>query len=206
MNGIIEQRKLSLIVGTSYLVIFITGLFANFYVIESLISDPLTTAQQNHSHVRLGIMAFMIVVVFDVIVAWALYELYKEHYLSLLSALFRMMHAVIMAVAIFSLPAVLTSNTEQEILKQVDSFNTIWLIGLFFFGIHLILLGKIFVKPRIISFLLVIAGTMYMVDTAAHFTLANYEDYASIFLAFVAVSAVLAEMSFAIWLIAKGGK
>lgn len=206
MYKIIEQRKLSLIIGISYMVIFITGIFANFFVIESLPGDPLAFLQQHHIRVRLGIMAFIITVVFDVIIAWALYALYKQHYLSLLSTLFRMMHAVIMAVAIFSLPAVLTSTTEQEILKHVDTFNTIWLIGLFFFGIHLILLGKILNNPKLIALLLAIAGIMYMLDTAAHFLLADYNDYASFFLALVAISGILGEMSFAIWLIVKGGK
>lgn len=206
MNRTIEQRTLSLIVGISYLIIFFSAIFANFFVIESLISDPLTTVQQNHVSVRLGILAFMITVVFDVVVAWALYELYKEDSLSLLSTLFRMMHAAIMGVAIFSLPAVLVSNTGQEILKQVDTFNTIWLIGLFFFGIHLIILGKILGKPKMIAFFLAIAGTMYMVDTAAHFALPEYENYASIFLALVAIPSIIGEMSFAIWLLVKGGK
>jgi len=201
-----NRRTLSLIIGISYLIIFFLGIFANFFVIESLLNDPLTTAHQNHVYVRIGILAFMATVVFDVIVAWALYELYKENFLSMLSTLFRMMHAAIMGVAIFSLPAVLTSNTEQEILKHVDTFNTIWLIGLFFFGTHLILLGKIFEKPKVIAFLLTIAGTMYMADTAAYFTLPNYENHASFFLALVAIPGFLAEMSFTIWLLVKGGK
>ena len=206
MNRTIEKRTLSLIAGASYLFIFLLGIFANFVVIESLASDPITTIQQNHVSVRLGILAFMIIVILDVVVAWALYELYKEDSLSLLSSLFRVIHATIMGVSIFSLPAVLVSSNEQEILKQVDTFNSIWLAGLFFFGVHLIILGKIFSKPKVIAFLLAIAGAMYMVDTGANFTLPNYDNYKSFFLVLVAVPAVLAEMSFAIWLLAKGGK
>jgi hypothetical protein len=156
--------------------------------------------------VRFGILAFILTVVFDVVVAWALYELYKKHSLSSLSTYFRMMHAAIMAVAIFALPVALVSTTSQEILRQVDIFNIIWLIGLFFFGIHLILLGKIIGKPKIIAFFLVIAGIMYMIDTGAHFMLQNYEAYGSIFLALVAIPSIVGEMSFAIWLLIKGGK
>jgi hypothetical protein len=117
-----------------------------------------------------------------------------------------MMHAAIMGVAIFSLPKTLVSITSEEILKNVDTFNTIWLIGLFFFGIHLILLGNIIGKPKIIAFFLVFAGIMYMADTAAHFVLPNYVSYGSIFLALVAIPSILGEMSFAIWLLIKGGK
>ena len=147
-----KPRRLSIIAGVSYLIIFFAAIFANFFVLESISKDPLVTIQQNHMIVRFGILAFIITVVFDVVVAWALYELYKKHALSGLSTYFRMMHAAIMGVAIFALPVALGSSTSQEILTQIDIFNIIWLIGLFFFGIHLILLGRIIRKPKIIAF------------------------------------------------------
>jgi len=201
-----KPRTLSLVAGVSYLIIFFAAVFANFFVFESILNDPLNTILQNHIVVRIGILAFMITVVFDVVVAWALYELFKENSLSGLSTLFRMMHAAIMGVAIFALYMALASNTGQDILNQADIFNIIWLIGLFFFGVHLILLGKIISKPKIISLFLVIAGIMYMVDTAAHILLQNYETYSSVFLALVAIPSIFGEMAFAIWLLVKGGK
>ena len=201
-----KPRTLSIIAGVSYLIIFFAAIFANFFALESILKTPLETIRQNHIVVRLAIMAFMVTVVFDVVVAWALNEMYRKHFLSGLSTLFRMMHASIMGVAIFALPMALSSTSSQEILKQVDIFNTIWLIGLFFFGIHLILLGKILGKPRAIAFFLAIAGIMYMVDTSAHFVFPNYESYGSIFLALVAIPSIIGEMSFTVWLLAKGGK
>ena len=201
-----KSRTLSLIAAVSYFIIFFAAIFANFFVLESILKDPLVTIQQNHMTVRFGIMAFLVTVVFDVVVAWALYELYKKHFLSGLSTFFRMMHAAIMGIAIFALPMAVQSTTSQEILKHVDIFNIIWLIGLFFFGIHLILLGRIIGKPKLISIFLSIAGIMYMIDTGAHFIMPNYENYGSIFLALVAVPSIIGEMSFAIWLLIKGGR
>jgi hypothetical protein len=201
-----SKRKLSLIAGISYLIIFFAAIFANFLVIQSLLNDPVVTIGENHMMVRFGILAFLITVVFDVIVAWALLELYKDHTLSVLSTLFRMMHAVIMGVAVFALVVALSSTGSQEILKQTEIFNIIWLIGLFFFGIHLILLGRIIGRPKIIAIFLVLAGAMYMIDTAAHFLIPDYEAYAAIFLALVAIPSIVGEMAFAIWLLFKGGK
>ena len=200
----LNTRKLSLIAGFSYLIIFFAAIFANFFVLESIHNAPLDTIQQNFMMVRFGILAFIITVVFDVVVAWALYELYREHYLSGLSSLFRIMHAAIMGVAIFALQIALASTTSQEILKQLEYFNTIWLIALFFFGIHLVLLANIIGKPKVIAFLLAIAGIMYMVDTSAHFMLPDYETYSSIFLALVIIPSILGEMSFCLWLLIKG--
>lgn len=206
MTKTLNARTLSLVSGGSCCVIFLAAIFANFFVLETLIAAPLITVQQHDGLVRAGILAFLITVVFDVVVAWSLSELFKEHPLSVLSTLFRMMHAAIMGVAIFALPEVLTLASDKEILRQVSIFNRIWLLGLFFFGIHILLLGIIFSRARIIKLLLIVAGTMYMIDTAVYFSLPNYDVYASLFLALVVIPSVLGEMSFAIWLMAKGAK
>ncbi len=202
----ITPRQLSLTASLSYLVIFFAAIFANFFVLDGILQNPVEMVQQNHMLIRLGTLAFLITVVFDVVVAWALYELYKNHILSRLSTYFRLMHATIMGIAIFTLPLTLTNNTAEAILNQVNTFNIIWLIGLFFFGIHLILVAKIIKLPKFITWFLVAAGVMYMVDTSAHFLLENYENYASILLALVAIPSILGEMAFAIWLLVKGGK
>lgn len=197
------MRKLSVIAGISYFIIFFAAIFANFFVLESISKAPLVAIQENDLMVRFGIMAFILTVVFDVVVAWALYELYKNHVLSSLSTLFRMMHAAVMGVAIYALVLSLKSNNEADILFQVSTFNTIWLIGLFFFGIHLILLSRILKKPKFIAWFLIIAGIMYIVDTSAHFLLANYDSYSNIFLMLVAIPSIIGEMSFAVWLLRK---
>lgn len=205
-NTTLSLRNISIIAGISYLIIFFAAIFANFLVLESLQENPLRTVLENSSLVKMGILAFLTTVVFDVVVAWALYELYKGHVLSGLSTLFRMMHAAIMGVAVFALYHSLASTTAEEVLKQVNMFNTIWLIGLFFFGFHLILMGSILKKPKIIAIFLMIAGLMYIMDTVAHFSLSNYHEYASVFLALVAIPSILGEMAFTIWLLVKGFK
>jgi hypothetical protein len=201
-----NNRTLSIIAGISYLIIFFAAIFANFFALESIIQAPKETVENNDLIVRIGIIAFLITVVFDVIVAWALKELYRNHPLTLLSTYFRMMHAAIMGVAIFALPLALKETTQDNILLQVDTFNYIWLIGLFFFGIHLTLLSKIAIVPKFIKIFLAIAGVMYVADTVAHFLLSNYSDYASIFLILVAIPSIFGEMSFALWLLIKGGR
>ena len=166
-----NNRTLSIIGGTSYLIIFFAAIFANFFGLESIIKAPIETVENNDLIVRISIIAFLITVVFDVIVAWALRELYRNHSLTVLSTYFRMMHAAIMGVAISALPLALKETTQDGILLQVETFNYIWLIGLFFFGIHILLLSKIAIIPRIIKVFLAIAGVMYIVDTIANFSL-----------------------------------
>jgi len=201
-----NTRKIAIVTGVSYLIIFFAAIFANFFVLESLKQKPLETIIEQHTIVRFGILAFLITVVFDVVVAWGLFELYRKHHFTRLSTYFRLMHAAIMAVAVYALVFTLTSDDADNILQLVNTFEIIWLIGLFFFGAHLILLAGIIKRPKWIAFFLLLAGIMYMVDTAAHFLLPNYQALAGIFLALVAVPSIFGEMAFTVWLLLKGGK
>ena len=71
---------------------------------------------------------------------------------------------------------------------------------------HLLFLSRIVKHIKIIPYALMAAGVMYIVDTSAHFLLANYDAYADIFLALVAIPSIFGEMAFALWLLIKGGK
>lgn len=202
----ISSRQLALIGGGSYAVIFVTAIFGNFFVLEALFNEPLSTVAEHSFVVRLGIMAFIIAGVFDLIVAWVLYDLYKTHPFSLPSTYFRLSHAVIMGIAVFALLNVLSANSAEAILAQVTIFNNIWLIGLFFFGVHLMFLSRIVKQIPFIPYLLFAAGVMYMVDTSAHFLMEDYHLYSGIFLTLVAIPSIFGEMAFAVWLLIKGGK
>jgi hypothetical protein len=197
---------LSKIAGVSYVVIFFAAIFANFVALESLIASPIEMLTHSPVLVRIGIIAFLITAVADVIVAWALKMMRPHNPLNELSTYFRLMHAVIMGVAVFALVGVFDETTAEGVLGLTSTFNNIWLIGLFFFGVHLMLLPKIFKIPRLISMFLVVAGAMYMVDTAAHFLLSNYDSYKDLFLTAVAIPSVCGEMAFGIWLLLKGPK
>lgn len=199
-------RRISIITGISYLIIFFAAIFANFFMLESLQQKPLETIVEQNMLVRWGIMAFILAAVFDVVVAWGLFELYGQQTLTRLSTYFRLIHAVMMGSAVFSLVLTLNSLSAKEISNHVLVFNNIWLIGLFFFGAHLILLSSIMQKPKWIALFLFIAGIMYMADTTAHFVLPDYDRFSGIFLALVAVPGILGEMAFTVWLLVKGGK
>jgi hypothetical protein len=54
--------------------------------------------------------------------------------------------------------------------------------------------------------LLIAAALGYLIDSFAHVLLANYDDYETVFLLVVAVPGIIGELSFAVWLLVKGGK
>jgi hypothetical protein len=202
----ITKRNLALIAGGSYIVIFVAAIFANFFVLETLLNSQLEAVIQQGFIVRLGIMAFLVTAVFDVFVAWALCDMYKSHPFSLPSTYLRLAHAIIMGFAVFALLNVFTASTNEEVLIDVATFNNIWLVGLFFFGVHLLFLSRIVKRIKFIPYLLFAAGVMYILDTSAHFLMENYDAYADLFLTLVAIPSIFGEMAFAIWLLVKGGK
>lgn len=201
-----NTRKLSVVAGVSYWAIFFLAIYANFFVLESLITNPVQTVTNNQQHIRFGVLAFLFAAVFDVVVAWALYRIHKGHQLIDLATWFRIIHAVLMAAAVFALLSILDLTEAEAILAQVNTFNTLWMIGLFFFGFHLMLLARIVGSIKVIPYMMAAAGFMYVVDTTAQFSLASYAHYADIFLLLVAVPSILGEMAFAVWLLVKGGK
>ena len=73
-----KTRNISIIAGIGYLIIFITGIFANFFVVESLFSTTelenlFKVISQNESIFRLGILSFVIMVVADVVLSFELW-------------------------------------------------------------------------------------------------------------------------------------
>ena len=223
-------RQAALLAGIGYVLLFALAIFANFMVLTGLLEpgDAAATAAniaESEALFRTGLVAFAAIFVIDVVVAWALYILYRpaSNGLSLLAAWFRLVYTVFLGVALIflflavrlvsdseSLVAIGAEQRDALVLMMLDAFNYGWLIGLVAFGIHLGLLGYVILRfgagPRVLGILLVIAGAAYVFDTLAHALASNYDDYASVFLMIVALPAVVAELGFTVWLFTKGGK
>jgi Domain of unknown function (DUF4386) len=218
------------VAGFAYLAIAILGIFVNFFVIQGLVvpGDAAATADQiaaNETLFRFGVAGWLVVLGLDALVAWALYVLLApvSKTLSLLAAWFRLIYVAIFAATQINLLSALqlvkgasflsaleTSQSQALAMLFLNRFDSGFLIGLVFFGVHLFVLGYLVFKsgymPRILGVLLIVAALGYLTDSFAHFLLANYETYASIFLVIVALPAVVAEFSFTFWLLYMGFK
>ncbi|MGM0877447.1 MAG: DUF4386 domain-containing protein [Bacillota bacterium] len=231
-NGIAEKSPFvyARFAGFGLLLMFILAIFANFFVLESLIipGDAATTANNiiaNELLFRGGISSFIIVIILDVLVAWALYILLKpvNKNLALLAAWFRLIYTAIFGVALYKFLSVLqllsgadyltvfeTDQLHAQVMLFINAFNNGWLIALVFFGFHLFVVGYLIFKsgfmPRILGILLIMASMGYLIDSFAKLLLSNYTDYETIFLLIVAVPGVIGELSLALWLLLKGNK
>ena len=221
-------NKLAVISGISYLIIFFTGFFSNFYVVEGLIikSDPTQTFNNlinNQFLFRLGILSFVIMVLLDLLLVWTLYYLLEStnKSISLLASLFRLVNAAVFGIALHYLINIANiansfttsdfANREQvvsSIMVYTESFNAVWLVGLIFFGIHLLMLGYLVYKSesfnKIIGSLLIVAGIGYLIDSSAYILLRNYNEYKELLSLIVIIPGVVGELSLTILLLVKG--
>jgi hypothetical protein len=222
----ITPRRAARIAGIGYLAIFFLAIFANFFVVEALVEsgDAAVTAANiadSEGMFRAGLVAFTVVFVLDVVIAWALYVLFRgvNRDLSLLTAWFRLTYTVLLGVGLvffFVALRVVTGSgfegagADAQALLAIEAFEFAWLIGLVCFGAHLILLGRLVVRsgeaPRALGWVLAAAGAAYIADTLARAVLSDYASVEGLFLAIVAVPSVIGELWFTIWLLAKAGR
>jgi SAM-dependent methyltransferase len=216
------------VAGLGYLIIIVTGIFAEFFVRSSLIvpGDAAATANNiaaSELLFRTGIASELIMLLCDVLVAVALYVLFKgvDKSLALLAAFFRLAHASIVGVNLLNTyvpllllgdAAYLTAFDLEQLhalvllFLQAHSFG--YVIGLVFFGVHCLILGYLVFRsgyvPRILGVLLIVASLGYLMDSFSRALLVNYAEYETVFLLIVFVPAFMAEVSFCLWLLVKG--
>lgn len=226
----VSTRTAARVAGIGYVSIFFLAIFANFFVREGLVvpddaAATMANIVDSEGLFRAGTVAFLAVFVIDIVVAWALYIVFRpvNRDLSLLSAWSRLAYTLFLGVAVVFFYMVLeivsgadyfqsfsAGQLDAQVMLYLDAFNFTWLVGLAGFGLHLILVGALIrranVAPRALPLLLIAAGIAYILDTLANTVLANYQDYADLFLAMVALPSVIGEMWLGLWLLTKAGR
>ncbi|RBQ16342.1 DUF4386 domain-containing protein [Spongiactinospora rosea] len=185
--------RASLVAGIALLLMTLLAGFANFVAIEGLTTpgDAAKTARDiagSETMFRWGVAAFVLVAVLDVIVAGALLALFEpvDRRLSELAAWFRIAYAAVLLVAAAQLVIALDLLDDPgQVLRAVESFTTIWHLGLLFFACHLLLIGYLGYRsgfmPRVIGILLVLAGLGYLGDGLGLLLVRNYSFNIALF-------------------------
>jgi len=216
-----SQRKAAIAAGLGLLLMIIPAIFANFVVVQNLLvpGDASATAANilaNELQFRLGILSFIIVIILDVVVAWALYVFFKpvNKSLSLLTAWFRLVYSAIFAVALFDLLNALrlvsdadysalfeTDQLHSQVMLSLNAYSDGWTLGLIFFGLHLVLLGYLVFKsgfmPKVLGILVIIAGAGYLIDSFGGLLLPDFGLAIGQF-------TFIGELLLALWLLIKG--
>lgn len=226
----VSQRTAAIAAGISIVLMAVVAGFSFGFVLDSLVvsGDAAATAANilaSETLFRAGLFGWIVILILDVIVAWALYVILKRANtsLSLLAAWFRLVYAALLGVSLLSFVIVLLLISGADYLKVfeadqlqalvllfINAFDGMWRIGLVVFGCHLLLLGYLVYQsgyiPKIIGFLLLIASLGYLIDNLGTLLLPDYTDYiATINLVFM-LPMIVGEVGLGLWLLIKGGK
>jgi hypothetical protein len=211
-------RQAALITGFAYLlnpVIYAESIYSKL-VVAGNVEQTIVNIVAHHGLFLAALFCYFINFVEDIVIAWALYVLLApvNQAVSLLAALFQLMYAAIMFVALFNLAIAYRVLTTPEFLMSfgtgplhaqvillIHSFRYSYSLALSLFGVHLILVGALIYASRYIPFwlgiILVIDGIAWIVNSLAPYLypLANLDF---LFVAF------LGELIFMLWLLIRG--
>ena len=199
-------RTASTIAGVGLLVMSVLSGFGYLVAVKGLVipGSAARTAQNvaDHENIfRFGILCLYLVAVLDVVVAWALYRVFKpvNSALSKLAAWLRTAYAAVFTVAISQLIGALRLHTQA--LAHINSFTNIWDAALVLFGLSLFVLAYLAYRsgfvPKLLGLLLAFAGLGYAFDTVIRVIVRGSSSD---------VSAItgMGEFVFALWLVLRG--
>ncbi|MHA7901572.1 MAG: DUF4386 domain-containing protein [Henriciella sp.] len=207
--------------GLCYLAIALIGGPAYFIVSEQMIvsDDAVATAQNiidSELYFRLGTAAWLVTMLLDVLVAYFLYTIFSKNAprLAVVSTLFRLVYVAIHGAALIGFFGILSllgptaNEATREIMLLANFHANGFMVSLFFFGIHLMLVGAMIIQtgmvPKFIGGLLLLAGMAYSIDTA-FLALSHPESAISGHVdLFVTIAATAGELSFLLWLLVFG--
>lgn len=211
--------------GILYVIIIASGLFAEIGVRSKLIEsgDPAATAQNiidSPVLFRAGLAADIVMFIADIAIAVVLYQLLRplSRTLSMLAAAFRITQTAVIGLNLLNMLQAVriiddadylgsfgTDQTDTLALLYLDAHKYGYILGLAFFGASTMIIGYLALTseqmPGRLGVLLGLAGAGYLVDTFSFFLIPGYDGSAS---PVVLAPALIAEVSFALWLLTRG--
>lgn len=216
--------------GSAYLLIIACGLFAELGVRGSILApdDPAATVANLARHeqlYRVGLASELVMLVADVFVAGALVAVFDvvSPRAVRVAAYFRLVHAAIVGANLLHayLPLLLVgagaspgglpaAARQHWVATSLQLHGYGYAVGLVFFGVHCAVLGGLLLRaraaPRLLAVLLVLAAGGYWIDSFARTLLVRYVDHAQLLGTLVLLPALVAELSFSLWLLVRGGR
>jgi hypothetical protein len=216
-----SMRNASMTTGVGLLLMSALAGFGKFVALDGLVTEG-NAAQTANDVVaseglfRLGIVSLIMVIALDVVVAWALYRVFSpvSRSISMLAAALRLVYAGVFLVAIGQLLGVLrllsndgylgvfsADQVHAQALLGITAFSDLWYVGLFLFGLHLLVVGYLAYRsgyvPRLLGALLAIAGLGYAADSlGVVLSQGSWTDISSF--------TFIGEFLLALWLLIRG--
>ncbi len=203
-----ETGRAALVAGFGLLAMAIVAGLANFGAVEAILveGDAAATGQnlaESRTVFGLGVVGFGLVVVLDLIVAWALNVFFRptSPKVSAAAAVVRVIYGGFLAVATVQLAGALNADTDVDVLHSIETFQDTWDVGLVLFGAHLILIAWLSWQnvrvPNWLAVFVAITGLGYVVDSVGTLVSDTYS-------ADITTFTFVGEVVLLFWLLIKG--
>lgn len=217
-------RRLARLTGLLYIPLLLFGMFAPI-VFETFIvpGDAVATADGilgSRGIFMASLVSWIVIVVVDVAISVVFYALLEpvSRLLSAVSAALRLTYSIVLAALLpqlFHGYALLTDPTrgarfdatalQDQALSYLEAFGIGFQFALVIFGIHLVLLGTLLHRSRLLpvffGIVLVAAGIGYVLDSLGRFFL---PDLAAPLTPLLLAPALIGELGLTVWLLTKG--
>jgi len=218
------SRKHYLVAGLAYLVIIVCGLYSEGIVRMGLLmeGDAASTARnirESELLFRSGLVGDLFMILADIVVAVIFYRLLKpvSELVALLAAAFRLAQASVIAANLVNhlSPLLLLSGASGLQAMQVEQLEALalfhlqshgygYLISQVLFAFNCFAMGYLLHRstafPRLLGIAVGLSGFAYLADALTNFLLPAQVEAVSM----VLLVPVVTEISFCVWLIAKG--
>ena len=177
-------RQAALVAGIAYVTNPVT--WAEFYAMPRLVADDPTRTLANlqaHQHLfGAVVLVYFITLLGDVVVAWGLYVLLEpvNRALALLMAWLQLVYAAMVLASVGALAVVYrllfvpeytrldwAGTLPAQVRMLIGTYRATWDLGLVLFGLHLVLLGWLFVRSgylaRWLGWLLIADGCAWVI-------------------------------------------
>ncbi|MFV1884153.1 MAG: DUF4386 domain-containing protein [Balneola sp.] len=219
------MKKLGRIAGILYLIIIVCGIFSEGFVRSTLVipGDAQSTVgniQNAELLFRFGFVSDLVMVTADIFIAIVFFQMLKPVHksLSVTAMVFRFAQAFIIAINLlhhFAVILILNSKELNSVFTPdqlsgltmffLQTHNYGYLLSGVFFGVSCIILSYLIRHsawfPSIFGVLIGLAGLLYVADSFTQFL---FPELSLITELLVIAGALIAEVSFAIWLTVKG--
>ena len=217
----ISLHRAALTAGIAILIIAVVAPFAELFLYPKFAGseNPVQTVSNIISNKTLFVallFSYLFTFAGDIVIAWALYILLApvNKSLSLLTALFRLVFALIALAALLNLVTVFhllntgeysvaggQTQLNAQVILCFTTFRSGYHFGILFFGIHLVLLGYLVIRSAYINkwmgVILIICGLGYFTDALKPFLFPNFNS------GFLTIT-FFGELIFMLWLLIKG--
>jgi hypothetical protein len=182
-------RKAATLAGVTLLLMSALSAIGYLVAVKGLVTQAnatrtATNIMDHQALFRFGIQSLILVGMLDVVVAWALYRVFRpvSQAVSKLATWLRIAYAGIFVVATSQLvravgllnrsrhlSAFSAGHLHTEALQRINAFTNIWDAGLILFGLHLLVIAYLGCRseyvPRVVGALLAVAGCGYLFDS-----------------------------------------